>query len=102
MYCQSCGKELPTGSATCPFCGFAAPAPGRRAGSSSSLDDVLFETKRAAQDLASSAAKLSERLLTKAGYAAKDPKGSAKKAVKRVAEELEGAAREIDRIVRDL
>ena len=62
----------------------------------------MSDTKRAAKDLASSAAKLSERLLSKAGVAAKDPKGSAKKAAKRVAHELEEAAHEIDRIVRDL
>lgn len=104
MYCQHCGQELPSGALTCPSCGAATPAGASRSGGSPppSLEDVLSETKRAAQDLAASAARLSERLLSKAGVAAKDPKGSAKKAVKRVAKELEGAAREVDRIVRDL
>ncbi len=104
MYCQNCAHELPSGATACPSCGFAVPGSGSHAGSSgpSSLDQVLHETKRAAQDLAASAGKLSERLLAKAGTAAKDPTGSAKKAVKRVAHELEEASREIDRILRDL
>ncbi len=104
MYCQNCAHELPSGATACPACGYAVPGMGAHAGSSaaSSIDQVLHDTKQAAKELAASAGKLSERLVAKAGTAAKDPAGSAKKAVKRVAHELEEAAHEIDRIVREL
>lgn len=66
------------------------------------LNDALYEAKRAAKDLASASAKLSRRLLTKAEDAARDPEGSARKATRLVAKELDAAAREIERILNDL
>ena len=69
---------------------------------SETVDDALKETKRAAKELAAASAKLSKRLLEKAGSAAKHPKGTAKKVGDTVAEELDAASREIERILRDL
>lgn len=66
------------------------------------LNDALHEVKRAAKDLASASAKLSKRLVVKAERAAKDPEGSARKATRAVAKELDAAAREIDRILKGL
>lgn len=99
MYCQQCGKELPQGSGACPACGYAS---GTTSSSAATFDQLLKETKHAAKDLAATTAQLSKRLLAKARTAAKDPPGSAKKAAHRAAEELESAAREIDRILKDL
>jgi hypothetical protein len=70
--------------------------------SADELEKALGETKRAARDLAISAARLTKRLLTKAEAAARDPPGSATKAARRVAKELEAASKEIDRILKDL
>jgi uncharacterized Zn finger protein (UPF0148 family) len=103
MYCQRCGAVLPAGTMTCPACGFApAAAPATEPAAPASLEQLLAETKHAAKDLATSTAQLSKRLLTKARTAAKDPSGSAKKVAHRAAKELEAAAREIDRILKDL
>ena len=48
------------------------------------------------------AATLSQRVVDKAADAARNPPAAAKRARRRAAEELEKAAREIDRIIRDL
>ncbi|MGB6501106.1 MAG: hypothetical protein WBG19_06885 [Thermoplasmata archaeon] len=66
------------------------------------LEKALGESKRAAKELAVASARLTRQLLRKAEAAAKDPPGTATKAVKRIAEELDAAAREIDRILKDL
>ena len=66
------------------------------------LNQALYEAKRAAKDLASASANLSKRLLARAEGAAKDPEGSAKKATRLVAKELEAAAKEVDRILKNL
>jgi hypothetical protein len=102
MNCQQCGKELPPGSLTCAACGFRSAPPPAAAPPPASLEQLLSETKHAAQDLLSSTAQLSKRLASKAHTAAKDPSGSAKKVVRRATEELEAAARDIDRILQDL
>ncbi len=103
MYCQQCGKEIPSGSPICPGCGFnamarePAPSPG-----SDSIEHFVSETKKAAKELAVAAATLSQRVVDKAADAARNPPAAAKRARRRAAEELEKAAREIDRIIRDL
>lgn len=101
MNCPQCGAALPPAAANCPSCGTkvdrATPPPPP-----ASLEQLLGETKRAARDLASSTAQLSKRLLTKAEIVAKDPTKSAKKVAQRAAKELEAAAREVDRILKDL
>jgi uncharacterized Zn finger protein (UPF0148 family) len=103
MNCPQCGKALPQGITTCPACGaVSTPAQSRAAEAPASLEQLLAETKHAAQDLVSSTAQLSKRLLNKAESAAKDPAGSVKKVAHRAAKELEAAAREIDRILKDL
>ncbi|MGA8603809.1 MAG: zinc ribbon domain-containing protein [Thermoplasmata archaeon] len=103
MYCQQCGKEIPSGSPTCPACGFNAmarvPTPSSR---SDTLEHFVSETKKAAKDLAAAAASLSQRVVDKATVTAKNPSASAKRATQKAADELEKAAREIDRIIRDL
>ncbi|HKN07014.1 MAG TPA: zinc ribbon domain-containing protein [Thermoplasmata archaeon] len=103
MYCQQCGKEIPSGSPTCPACGFNAMA--RRPTPSSGSDSIehfVSETKKAAKELAAAAATLSQRVVDKAAGAARNPPASVKRATRKAAEELEKAAREIDRIIRDL
>jgi cell division septum initiation protein DivIVA len=102
MYCQQCGKELPTGSLTCSSCGFASAPPPPPHAPPASFDDLVSETKHAAKDLAKATSELSKRLVSKAQTAAKDPSGSAKKVAHRAADELESAAREIDRILQKL
>jgi hypothetical protein len=66
------------------------------------LEKALGESKRAAQELVRASARLTKHLLAKAEIAAKDPKGSATKAVRKVSQELEAASREVDRILREL
>jgi uncharacterized Zn finger protein (UPF0148 family) len=103
MNCAHCGAGLAEGATTCPSCGAAVtrltppppPAPA-------SFDELLADTKRAAKDLAASTARLSRQLLVKAETAAKNPPAAAKKVAHRAAKELEAAAREVDRILKDL
>ena len=111
MYCSQCGKELPANATTCPACGFSAVAsaasPGSWATSPPShsgdpVEEVLNETRKAARELADATARLSKRLVKGAQTAAKDPSGSARKAAKKVAQELDSAAKEIDRILKGL
>jgi F0F1-type ATP synthase membrane subunit b/b' len=67
-----------------------------------SIEDILKDTKRAAKDLARASAELSRRLLTKAEVAARNPGGTARKAGKQLADELDAATREVERILKDL
>ena len=66
------------------------------------LKDAIEATRRAAVELASSTVKLTKRVMDKADAAAKDPSGSVRKAAKRAAKEIDVAAREIERVLRDL
>jgi ABC-type transporter Mla subunit MlaD len=101
MYCQNCGKELAPGAASCGACG--AGVPGHpTGGEAASLSQLLEETRRAARDLAQSSAELTKRLASRADAVRRDPKGSAKKAVDRAAKELDAAAHEVERILKDL
>ena len=103
MYCQWCGTLLPPGAESCPHC--AGPgATGSAAGSvrSDSVDQLVADAKHAAKDLAVATARLSKRLLSKAEVAAQDPSGSAKKAARRAAKELDRAAEELDQLLRKL
>ena len=101
MFCQNCGKELPTGALVCAACGAAVP--GHHSGPpAATFTQLLEETRKSAHDLVESTAHLTKRLAAKAETAAKDPSASAKKAVNRVAKELDAAAREIERILNDL
>ncbi len=106
MFCPHCGREAPSGATSCPACGAALPwTPPPSAGTvggGDTLESVLHETRRAAQDLGRATARLSKRLVEKAQVAAKNPSGSAKKAAQRVAKELDEAAHEIDRIIKEL
>lgn len=102
MFCPQCGKEIPSGSPTCPACGYLAVPHAPSKGSTGSINDTVAELKRAAKELAQSAAALSGRVVDKAGDAAKDPKGSAKRVTRKVAQELDKASQEIERILRDL
>jgi hypothetical protein len=68
----------------------------------SELEQALGEAKHAAKELAVATARLTKRVVSKAEVAAKDPSGSAKKAAHRVATELDAAAKEIDRILKEL
>ena len=108
MYCQFCGKELPAGAAVCPSCGkavgWAAPGPvgapspaSPHPSAGDTVDALVADTQRAARDLAVATARVSKILLTKADEVAKDPKGSAKRAARRAAEELDKARKEIER-----
>jgi len=66
------------------------------------LERALGEAKTAAKDLARASAKLAKRILAKAERAAKDPKGSATRAARTTAKELESAAHEIDALLKKL
>jgi hypothetical protein len=103
MYCSNCGKELPAGATSCPACGYAVGSPrstGARVGDT--LDDAIGDLRRAADELAQSAANLSKRVVSHAGAAAKDPSGSARKAAKKVADELHRISSDIEQTLRDL
>jgi len=103
MFCQQCGKEIPSGSPTCPTCGYNAMAHGTGASRDrESIDTVVFEVKRAAKELTVAAANLSRRMTDAAEKVAKDPSGAAHRASRKAAQELEKAAKEVDRILRDL
>lgn len=103
MYCQGCGRELPSGVLTCPACGFATSVPGAAPSArTGSVDELVADLKRTAKELARDAAKLSQRAVDKAGEVARDPSNAAKRVSKKVADELDKAAQEIDRILRDL
>jgi len=102
MYCQGCGRELPAGSRTCPACGFLAEPPPSAASSPGTIEELVAELKRTAKELGRDAAQLSQRVVGKAGEVAKDPPASAKRVTRKVAQELDKAAKEIDRILRDL
>lgn len=67
-----------------------------------SLNDVIDETRRAAKELAEAVAKLTKRAFAKAEAASNDPSLSARKVAQRVAKDLDAAAKEVDRILRDL
>jgi hypothetical protein len=67
-----------------------------------SLKEAVEATRRAAKDLASASARLTKRVLDRAETAAHEPSATAKKAAHRVAQELDAAAKEIDRILKDL
>ena len=103
MFCQNCGKELPAGSSACPACGYPVAPPRSTARSAGdTLDDAIADLRRAAGEVAQSAASLSRRVADKAAQAAKDPTGSAKRVTRKVADELDRAAKEIEKTLRDL
>lgn len=103
MYCQQCGKEIPSGATACPACGFTvAPAGSRPSAGAGSIDEAVSELKRAANEFGRAAASLSQRMAEKAGRAAKNPPESAKRVTRKVAQELDKVAKEIDRMLRDL
>jgi len=101
MFCQNCGKALAAGVLVCAACGAAVPA-HHSGPPTATFSQLLEETRRSAHDLVESTAQLTRRLASKAEVAAKEPSASAKKAVNRVSKELDAAAREIERILKDL
>ena len=66
------------------------------------LKEALESTRRAAKELAEASARLAKRAVSKAEVAGRDPSGSAKKVARRVAKELDAAAKEVERILKDL
>ncbi len=103
VYCQGCGRELPSGVLICPACGYATPGAGEGASArTGSVDELVADLKRTAKQLGRDAAKLSQRAVDKAGEVARNPPDAAKRVSKKVARELDKAAQEIDRILRDL
>ncbi len=103
MFCAQCGKELPPNATACPACGFVSTGTDARPGpATETLEQILKETKRAAHELAQASARLSTRLVEKAQTAAREPKASAKRAAHQVAQELDAAAREIDRLLKEI
>ncbi len=66
------------------------------------MDEALKELKRATKELAIASAQLSERVIQKAGAAAKEPKETVHRATATAARELDAAAKEIQRILRSL
>lgn len=102
MYCAQCGKPLEAGATVCPSCQYPAAQAPAASPAGPSVDQVVSEMARAAREFGSTVSRLSERVVAKAEAASKDPTGAAKKAAHRAAKELDAAAREIDRILKDL
>jgi uncharacterized Zn finger protein (UPF0148 family) len=101
MFCQNCGKELPAGANACPACG--AVVPGHvPAGHPASFQQSLEETRRAVRDLIDRTAQLTKRVAARAEDAAKEPSATARKAVDRVTKELDDAARDLERLLKEL
>jgi methyl-accepting chemotaxis protein len=71
-------------------------------GNPNSVEEIVADAKRAAKDLASATLRLSRHLIDKAEHAARDPSASAKKAMRRVSEELHEAGKEVERLLRKL
>ncbi|MHB8351094.1 MAG: hypothetical protein ACYDFT_00115 [Thermoplasmata archaeon] len=61
---------------------------------------MVSEVAHAAKDLAATVSRLTERFVTKAEAVSKDPTGAARKAARRAADELDAAAKEIDRVLK--
>jgi hypothetical protein len=102
MYCPNCGKELPTGAATCPSCHARVIPPPPRATHSDPIDQAADDLKRAAEEFVATTTRLSKELSGKVEAAAKEPSESARKAVRRVSEELDRVAKEIDKALKEL
>jgi uncharacterized membrane protein YvbJ len=98
MFCAKCGKELPEGSSSCPACGFSTSA----ASKSLSIEELISETRRAVRNLSKTAERASEKVIAGAGAAARDPKGTTKRAVRRAAKELQSAVDDLDRLLKRL
>ena len=64
--------------------------------------EALEATRRAARDLTVATAHLTKRLAEKAEVAMKDPSGSAKQAVDKVAKGLNHLVDDLDRLLKDL
>lgn len=98
MYCAHCGSELPSDGTVCARCGFStqAPAPARSSGGSPDpVEELLRETKRAVNDLAAATVKLSQRFGTHAEAAAKDPSGTAKRALDRLKKDIDSLVNDV-------
>jgi hypothetical protein len=103
MYCVYCGKEIGDADSKCPGCGKEVVRPVPPSGSTrDALGQMLADTERAARDLALGAARLSEKVASKAKRAAEDPGEAARKTARRVSEELDRARRDLEKVLRDL
>jgi uncharacterized Zn finger protein (UPF0148 family) len=103
MFCRWCGTQLPEGAVNCPSCSKPTSVPSdNRAAESDSFDRVVAETTRAARELTAAAARLTERLAKNMQATADDPKGTATRAARRVARDLDAAREEIEKALRDL
>jgi uncharacterized Zn finger protein (UPF0148 family) len=101
MDCRFCGAALPAAAAYCPACGKptavppppgAPPSPNRVA-----LDDAVSEARRAMDELANATAHVSHSVVRSAKAAVKDPSAAAKKAMERLARELDAARDKLQR-----
>ncbi|MCI4365419.1 MAG: zinc-ribbon domain-containing protein [Thermoplasmata archaeon] len=100
MFCRWCGSQLPDGSGSCPKCG--KPTDGATPPNRDTVSQVLEDTKRAALELMSATTRLTERVASKFEEGAHDPKGTATRAARRVAHELDVAREEIEKAFREL
>ena len=98
MYCSCCGNALPEGTRTCPACGAPAATPPKDL----SLDDLIAETKRAVRDLSHAAEHASKKVISGAGAAARDPKGTTKRAARRAKKELQSAVDDLEGLLKRL
>ncbi|MCI4373625.1 MAG: hypothetical protein L3K02_08310 [Thermoplasmata archaeon] len=91
------------GVETCPKCGKLNAFPSEGDSSSrETMDRVVADATRAARDLTAAAARLTDRLGKKMQAAADDPKGTATRAARRVAHDLDSAREEIEKALKDL
>ncbi len=101
MNCPKCGKEVPAGAVSCANCG-ATLFPARSPPPEDSFQILIGDAKNAAKEFAEAAAKVSSRILKKLETAADHPSTSAKEGLKRAAKELDDAAKDLERMFRDL
>ena len=103
MFCAQCGKEIPSGSPSCPACGFNPMGTARKTRARHvSVEDAVAEVRRAAHDLGRSAEALSRQVTVEARRAAYDPTGTARRATRKASRELQRVADQIERVLRDL
>lgn len=101
MFCPNCGKPVPAGAATCPEC-HAVVIPPPRSGAENAVDQIVTDLGKGTKEILRASAHLTKKVVSKAGDAAKDPAGSAKKATKKVAHGIHQVAKDIDKELKDL
>lgn len=94
MYCYGCGKPLPEGAERCQACQAPVPYPSP-AGAGDAVDRFVADVRSGTKELIHESVSLSKQVAAKAGAAARDPKGSAKRATSKVAKGVREIAHDL-------